>query len=254
MSTSKSVLGKIVIWSLLGLVGILIFFVVFDPLFPRTDLGPDTMNSWNLKSIALAMHTYHGAHGHLPPAATYGKDGQPLQSWRVLILPYFREDETDQLYKQFKLDEPWDSPTNKPLLAKMPWCYRDPWPNRAVDRTYYQVFAGPGTAFEGKGLDLDRDFLANGQNTLLLVEGGDTVPWTQPRDLVYDPDKPIPGLHQRIRFVRWLGYLRREQPYITACCVNGSYISLISPIEDACLRSLITRRTGDQADWEEYWK
>ncbi len=71
----------------------------------------------NLKQLALAMHNYLSEYGQFPPAAVYSKDGKALVSWRVLLLPYL--DQRD-LYLQFKLDEPWDGPTNKKLLDKMP--------------------------------------------------------------------------------------------------------------------------------------
>ncbi|HLW65774.1 MAG TPA: DUF1559 domain-containing protein [Gemmataceae bacterium] len=61
----------------------------------------------NLKQLALAMHNYHDTLGHLPPAASKDSNGQPLLSWRVAILPFVEE---EKLYKQFHLDEPWDSP------------------------------------------------------------------------------------------------------------------------------------------------
>ncbi len=51
------------------------------------------------------MHNYHDTNGSMPPAAVCDKTGKPLLSWRVLILPYVEQDE---LYKEFKLDEPWD--------------------------------------------------------------------------------------------------------------------------------------------------
>ena len=63
------------------------------------------------------MHNYREAHGRFPAPAIQGKDGKPLLSWRVAILPYLEE---DGLYQSFKLDEPWDSPHNKPLLERMP--------------------------------------------------------------------------------------------------------------------------------------
>ena len=59
----------------------------------------------NLKQIALAMHNYEATYGHFPHDIT-DKDGKPILSWRVAILPFI---EQDNLYKQFKLDEPWDS-------------------------------------------------------------------------------------------------------------------------------------------------
>lgn len=64
----------------------------------------------NLKQIALAMHNFHATHNNFPPAFSTGKDGKPLLSWRVHILPFL---EQDALYKEFHLDEPWDSPQNK---------------------------------------------------------------------------------------------------------------------------------------------
>src|SRR5262249_52547325 len=42
----------------------------------------------NLKQIALAFHNYHDAFGAFPANAIYGKDGKPLLSWRVAILPF----------------------------------------------------------------------------------------------------------------------------------------------------------------------
>src|SRR5262249_27690932 len=58
-----------------------------------------------LAGLHLALHLYHDAHGGLPPAVLYSKDGKPLHSWRVLILPHIEE---SKLYEEFRLDEPWD--------------------------------------------------------------------------------------------------------------------------------------------------
>jgi hypothetical protein len=74
----------------------------------------------NLKQLALAMHNYHDVNGRFPPAASRGADDKPLLSWRVMILPYL---EQEALYKEFNMDEPWDSEQNKKLLAKMPDIY-----------------------------------------------------------------------------------------------------------------------------------
>src|SRR5947209_1015931 len=40
-----------------------------------------------LKSLGVAMLKYHEAHGHFPAAAITDKNGTPLLSWRVTILP-----------------------------------------------------------------------------------------------------------------------------------------------------------------------
>ena len=77
----------------------------------------------NLKQIGLAMHNYHAMHKSFPPAYTVDKSGKPLLSWRVLILPFL---EQDALYKEFHLDEPWDSAHNRALIERMPETYRCP--------------------------------------------------------------------------------------------------------------------------------
>ena len=80
----------------------------------------------NLKRIGLALHNYQAAEGQFPPAAITGKDGKPLLSWRVAILPYLEDYDgrsRDDLFKAFHLEEPWDSPHNKTLLERMPAVY-----------------------------------------------------------------------------------------------------------------------------------
>jgi uncharacterized protein (TIGR03067 family) len=145
-----------------------------------------------LKELALAMHAYNETYKHFPPAAIYGKDGRPLLSWRVALLPYLEQQE---LYRQFHLDEPWDGPHNKKLLEKMPEVFA---PVRGSGReqpvTFYQVFTGKGTIFEGRkdvGLANIEDGTAN---TLLIAEAGTPVPWTKPADLVYREGQPLPRL------------------------------------------------------------
>ena len=110
-----------------------------------------------LEYLAHAMHNYQEKNGTLPPPAMYSKDGQPLLSWRVLLLPYLEE---QSLFLEFHLDEPWDSPHNLSLLKRMPKVYCSPEGYGAVPpfSTYYQVFVGKGAAFEGqKGVSL-QDF------------------------------------------------------------------------------------------------
>ena len=40
-----------------------------------------------MKQIALAMHFFYDAHNCFPPQAIVNKEGKPLLSWRVLLLP-----------------------------------------------------------------------------------------------------------------------------------------------------------------------
>jgi hypothetical protein len=193
----------------------------------------------NLKQLALAMHNYHDMNKELPSAAYYDKDGKPLLSWRVALLP-FLGDQEKELYLKFNLDEPWDSEHNKKLLAKMPDVFA-PVRNAPKDKgmTYYQVFAGKGTAFDGKkGLRL-ADFPDGTSNTILIVEAKDAVPWTKPADLPFEAKKPLPKL----------GGLFKDG--FNAALADGSVRYIQRSISDRTLRNAITRDDGNVlgSDW-----
>jgi len=169
------------------------------PMFGRVDeVGPRQESAWHLWDIAFAMHDYANNHKTFPPAVVYDSHGKPLYSWRVLLLPYLQE---KPLYSQFKLDEPWDSPNNKPLLAQMPHVYRTPsqYQRNEPYATHYQVFTGGGAIFEASPkahlLSFKDIIAADGMNkTLLVVEAAEPVLWTKPEDLPYSPDRSLPQL------------------------------------------------------------
>lgn len=147
-----------------------------------------------MKQLAVAMHSYNEVHKKLPPHAVYSDDGKPLLSWRVLMLPFL---EQEPLYKKFKLDEPWDSPHNLPLLAEMPPVFKPLYGQPPVNpnTTFFQVIVGPGAAFERhRQNNIPSDFPDSTGDTLLLVQAAHAVPWTKPEDLDYDPDGPLPEL------------------------------------------------------------
>jgi RNA polymerase sigma factor (sigma-70 family) len=183
----------------------------------------------NLFRVGEALMQYHHAHRRLPAAAIFSQDGKPLLSWRVALLPYLGEDD---LYRQFKLDEPWDSAHNKKLLEKMPEFFAPP-PGKARDEyaTFYRVFTGLGTAFEGKeGLKLD-EFPDGRSTTLLVVEAGMAVPWTKPDELPYDAN-PLPKLG---------GVFEGRFHLVMA---DGS-VHLVGPrFDEDTMRRIITRNDG----------
>jgi hypothetical protein len=151
----------------------------------------------NLKQIGLAMHNYHDTFNGLPAAAICDKKGKPLLSWRVAILPYV---EQDNLYKQFKLDEPWDSDHNKKLLEKMPKVYEIPAKvKHKPGMTHYRVFVGNGAMFDKiqmTGFAAVTDGLSN---TWMVVESEEGVEWTKPEDFDFDPAKDVPKLGKFFR-------------------------------------------------------
>jgi len=157
-------------------------------------------SSNNLKQIALAMHNYDSAYNLLPTQAILDRDGKPLLSWRVAILPFIEE---DRLYREFRLNEPWDSDHNKKLIPRLPKVYQVPGKKfNAEGKTVYLVPVGQGTIFPQaarRGIRLEQIAAGDGtSNTILAVQAADdaAVIWTKPDDLTIDPKDPLRGLRR----------------------------------------------------------
>lgn len=191
----------------------------------------------NLKQLAIAMHNHHDQRGRLPGAAILDKDGKPLLSWRVELLPYLDE---GNLYNEFKKDEPWDSEHNLKLLPRMPKVFAPVQGAAPPHSTYYQVFvsppaAGPMGALFGQpqGRKL-LEILDGTSNTLLFAEAGIPVAWTKPDDLAYEPGKPLPRL----------GALFPDGFHVAFA--DGAVLFLRMPIDEKLLRAMITPAGGEK--------
>ena len=137
----------------------------------------------NLKQISSALRNYADQHGSLPPAYIRDKAGRPILSWRVMILPYLGYDD---LYRQVKLDEPWDSPSNLRLARQIPHYYQCPAQKAGKEgETSYLAVVGPQTAWpgsEGRRLPPSTTF----PGKILVVEAtGYEVSWMEPRDMPF---------------------------------------------------------------------
>lgn len=155
----------------------------------------------NEKQILLAFHNFHDTMRRFPASAIRDQQGKPLLSWRVAILPYI---EQQSLYDQFHLDEPWDSPHNKALIAQMPniyLCPSEPPELRTRGLTTYQVIVSPGALFEDRVEDRPPGFpgdygmrmadVTDGtSNTIALAESSQPVPWSKPDDPLANPNGP----------------------------------------------------------------
>ncbi|MFL5242254.1 MAG: DUF1559 domain-containing protein [Gemmataceae bacterium] len=192
----------------------------------------------NLHQLAIAFHNYAATFGEVPHDIADEK-GKALLSWRVALLPYL---EQDKLYKQFKLDEPWDSENNKKLLAEMPEFYASP---RVVVKkkgyTVYQGFAGEGSLFEpGTKLRFPAAIADGTSNTILAVESSLAVPWTKPADLPFDVKKDLPDI----------GKAYGAKP-LAALCDGSVRILNLKTITPDTLKAAITIAGGEVlgADW-----
>jgi hypothetical protein len=195
----------------------------------------------NLLTIGQAANQYANATGALPNNSydTRGKEAKPLLSWRVHLLPYLGE---DTLYKQFKLDEPWDSPNNIKLLNQMPAVYGGPTVQKrsGAGKTYLRGFSAPGGIIEkptnnGPTPKIKLTDIPDGTaNTILVVDAGEAVEWTKPDDLDFSPGKPRPTL----------GGAYPSLPFTLVLMANGSVRHLRKDVSDETLRMLINRKDG----------
>ncbi len=213
-------------------------FYALDGIDQMNTGGYRTLSQNNLKQFALAMHNYHDVMGAMPSCLRDKKTGKPLLSWRVAILPYL---EQDNLFKQFHLDEPWDSEHNKKLLAQMPKIFEIPGDRTKHDAhsTYYRVFIGNGAAFDlNRDTRIPADIPDGTSNTIMIVEAADAVPWTKPEEIDYDPKKPPK-----------LGYRWAGRAGVAMC--DGSVHTIRKSMAERTLHLLIQRADGEPVQIED---
>jgi len=204
----------------------------------------------NLKQILLALHNFHDVYRRLPPAALCNpKTGKPVLSWRVALLPYI---EQAHLYQQFKLDEPWDGPNNKKLLARMPELfapvgvktdkpgltfYREIVPGKGTGPTAWSTQVTRKPPFGAFGGRFPASFPDGTSNTIGVVEAGEAVPWTRPEPLVYNEKGPLPKLGGHFRDGFLVGMMDGSVQFIARR-------ALADPAAVQDLRCLITAADG----------
>lgn len=201
------------------IIGAMCVLFLYGLLLPPT--GPHRIHEWrtlsmsNLKQISLTLQIEQNANpsGELTSSIITDAHGQPLYSWRVLILPELGYQE---LYEQFDLSKPWDSPENRPLIAKMPEVYLSPRQSTETTDglTAYQTLVEDGphqTVMLPTKKRRPRDITDGHSNTALLVEELDKpVIWTQPDDVT------------PAEFLETLDYYRRPARDVLMVTADGA--------------------------------
>lgn len=133
----------------------------------------------NLRMIGRALYQYHNDHGCVPPAYFADAAGEPIHSWRALLLPYLDE----ELARQYRFDEPWDGPHNQALHDRIARQFRCPSDKSPKNDTSYVVVIGPQTLWPGSETRRLASVTDGLSNTIAIVEVANSgINWLQPRD------------------------------------------------------------------------
>jgi hypothetical protein len=197
----------------------------------------------NLERIAAALNAYAADYGSYPPPQTVNAAGAPLQSWRVLILPYLGY---TSLYDSIDRELPWSHETNMLVTRAVPSEFRSPVGLRMSGyESHYALITGPGTLFPPNGPLGPNDVSDDPSQTLLVVE---FVPpslttlshWTEPVDLTLAQMRPsigtVPGTE--------IG--GNHEGGATAVTVDGRGRFLRESLDPPVLRALITPQGGER--------
>lgn len=217
----------------------------------------------NLRQIALALHNFADANGHLPPAVIYGPDGKPWHSWRTLILPYI---EQADLYNKYDFTKPWDAPANKAVVETVVEVYKDPVYGKSNEAiAHYGAMVGKQAAFlpdgaivSDKGSPIGdmakggRKFTAftdGTSNSIMVAPIGDErkVPWAKPEDNVFAEPFPSPGKPGGLGMP--YESLDGKSRFGPVAFVDGSVRTIKSDINPTLLHDLITINGGELIDF-----
>jgi hypothetical protein len=237
--------------------------------------------------VSAALEAYHQDKGSFPPAAICDKNGKALLSWRVLILPYLEQRQGDlpmegnglfgakpaaveinnpgapnpnkrtfeDIFKQFKLDEPWDSLNNKKLIERMPRPFKvdftaNSWQMQNDWKTGLQVFTGPGTLFPGQNAVSKGQVRDGVEATIAVVFRDDptaAVIWTKPADIPFAADKRLPRLFNVPPNYR--GYGDRKDPKspgVFVILADGQSRRLPPDFDEKDFKGLVTIAGGEK--------
>jgi hypothetical protein len=202
---------------------------------PTRDQAKDS--SENLEKISVAIDNFQAEKRTYPLQAMKTKDGGPGLSWRVALLPQLGD---EALYKEFHLDEAWDSPHNKTLAAKMPAVYKSPMGRAGEGLTNYLAVVSAATVIN-PDTPVKIAAVSDGTaNTIVVVEADDdrAVPWTKPAD--FDAEAStldgLGGLHPKSAFL--------------ALTVSGEQHFMSAGIPAEVFKKFCTREGSEAVDWE----
>ncbi|MEM7558121.1 MAG: DUF1559 domain-containing protein, partial [Planctomycetota bacterium] len=128
----------------------------------------DKLTEKSLSQISIAIRRYKLVKGKAPQDIL-DSQGKALLSWRVELLPFLGHQD---LYSQFRLNEPWSSAHNRLLQSQMPEVFRSDHTNRYKFETSFQR---PLLLTQGAMKSVKKEGIQ-------LLDAPRSVPWSSPAD------------------------------------------------------------------------
>ena len=131
-----------------------------------------------LAQLELMLQIYHDQHGAFPPTKYQRKAGEPVHSWRVLLLPHSSRGHTEY-YSNYDFSQPWNSTNNLQVLAQVP--YARPYRMGDDGDTTHFITIGEGEEWPTRK-PLRSLLVIKGKDRFLLVEYPDSdIHWMEPK-------------------------------------------------------------------------
>jgi len=195
-------------------------------------------SSCRLKQLGLAMQNYLDTFHYFPPAVVTDADGEPMHSWRIVLLPYFEDIDSKALAARYHWDEPWNGPHNRELMQSAPKVYQCPTNETDPGVANFLAVTGPDTIWPGATPVKLREIQDTTSKTILLVEVSDSnINWLEPRDLEFSK------VSQSIRQVQ-----PGPLPYgdrIPVLMADGSTHGYQTNVDPKLWRAMLTRDGGE---------
>ncbi|TWU04438.1 DUF1559 family PulG-like putative transporter [Stieleria varia] len=191
-----------------------------------------TQRSNDMKQIGLAFHNYADVNGHLPPRCFVDRDGKPLLSWRVPILPWLSQ---QAFYYELDLSRAWDDQPVEHLMTSVLPVYT----NGSDDGTLttYRAPVFPGSLWSGDGPPKQfRDVTDGTSNTIAVIDAPESaaVHWANPEPWVISAEEPIKDVFG-------------ERDEVRVLMLDGSVLTLErAEMTNEKLKAMLTIAGGDQ--------
>ena len=226
---------RLIVKLLVGVVVVLFLIALLLPAQRGTRPAARRMQCTNnLKQIALALLNYEEVYHALPPACTFAEQGNPLHSWRTLILPYI---EQQALYDKIDLSKPWNDPANQWAREKEVPAYSCPSVEMPGGNTTYLAVVSPGSCLQSDKARRLSEVTDEHRLTIVVVEADyrHSVPWMEPVDMDEDT------------FLERVAANRGPHPTIfNVVFLDGEVRGLNRDISAASLKALVSIAGNDE--------